>query len=121
MPHLSGEPEHRNGEPTPEHPEYYGEVEPLVNDPPVITIGSDGNDPGYHSGYASFTGVLPYPESYFARFTAEAATGAATTIRSRADDSSAPEAATGGRSGTSPGASAPAPEMPTQPSQPPRE
>jgi len=109
------------GYPTPEHPEYYGAVGPLVDEPPVITIGSDGNDPGYYSGYGSFTGVLPYPESYFARFTAEAATGSASTTRSRAGDSSAPGAGAGGRSGTSPGASAPAAEMPTQPSQPPRE
>jgi hypothetical protein len=109
------------GYPTPEHPEYYGAVGPLMNPPLVITIGSDGNDPSYTSGYGAFTGVLPYPEAYFARSTAEAASGAASTIRSRAGDSSAPGTGVDGRSGTSPGASAPAAEMPTQPSQPPRE
>jgi hypothetical protein len=108
------------GYPTPEHPEYYGAVGPLINDPPVVTIGGDGYGPSDASGYGSFTGVLPYPETYFARFTAEAASGAARTSRPRAAGSTPPESAPVGRSGAPPGTSAPAAETPAQTPEPPR-
>jgi hypothetical protein len=109
------------GYPTPEHPEYYGAVGgPLVNPPLVITIGSDGNDPSYTSGYGSFTGVLPYPESYFARSTAEAGSGASSTTRSRSGGLPTPGAASGGRSEASPRAPASTTGTPTQSPEPPQ-
>lgn len=59
------------GSPTPDHPNFFGVVGPLVVDKPVITIG----DLNYDTGYGCFTGALPYPESAFAPFTSEAAQG----------------------------------------------
>lgn len=55
----------------------------LVVDPPVV-IQASGRDPGspggseyaYNEGYGSFTGALPYPDGFFAPFTAAAAAGA---------------------------------------------
>ena len=96
------------GYPTPDHPEYYGAVGPLVNEPPVITIGGDGNEPSSTSDYGSFTGVLPYPETLFAPFTSAAASGAMSTIQPSADGSTRPGATPGGRPGASPWAPAPA-------------
>ncbi len=63
------------GFPTPAHPNYFGGVGPLVADQPVITIGGEPGEGGYASGYGAFTGVLPYPETSFAPFTATAAAG----------------------------------------------
>ena len=59
------------GFPSPDHPNDYGGVGPLVADQPVVRIGSDGYDPGY----GPFTGVLPYPETFFAPFTAMSSAG----------------------------------------------
>jgi hypothetical protein len=58
------------GYPTPECPNFYGNVGPLVPDRPVITIGKPSD---YVDGYGPATGVLPYPESFFAPFTVRAA------------------------------------------------
>ena len=63
------------GYPSPGHPNYFGGVGPLVADQPVVTIGSDRGDPGDASGYGPFTGALPYPDTFFAPFTATAAAG----------------------------------------------
>lgn len=58
------------GGPSPEHPNYYAGVGPLVGDRPVVTM----NDaPPTENGYGNFTGVMPYPDDQFARFTAQAA------------------------------------------------
>ena len=59
------------GYPIPGHPNYFGGIGPLVPDKPVITIGDDR----YDTGYGSFTGAIPYPESFLAPFTATAAAG----------------------------------------------
>ncbi len=57
------------GHPTPENPNFFGTVGPLAADAPVVTIGGSA---GYDSGYGSYTGVLPYPESTFAPYTTAA-------------------------------------------------
>jgi hypothetical protein len=56
------------GGPTPDQPQYYdGGANALVVDQPVVsTPGADEN------GYGSFSGMIPYPDSAFASFTAEA-------------------------------------------------
>jgi len=57
------------------HSNYFEEPGPLVVNPPVAII----RDPDYSGGFGPFTGALPYPESYFSRFTsAAAATGSST-------------------------------------------
>jgi membrane-associated protease RseP (regulator of RpoE activity) len=61
------------GFPTPEQPNFYGVVGPLIGDQPVITSGS--SEPGPGGDYGCFTGVLPYPEAAFAPFTSAAAVG----------------------------------------------
>jgi hypothetical protein len=60
------------GYPSPGNPNYFGGVGPLVADQPIVTIGSDLNDPGDASSYGPFTGALPYPDTFFAPFTATA-------------------------------------------------
>src|SRR5206468_4315614 len=58
-----------------------GEVGPLVGDQPVITIVRDPNSPGYLGEYGPNTGVLPYPETFFAPFaTAAAAVGSGSGV-----------------------------------------
>jgi hypothetical protein len=70
FPHYAGP-----GGPTPAHPNYYGGVgAPLAADVPVVTILPEPGEADYASGFGSFTGAVPYPESYFAPFTAAAAT-----------------------------------------------
>ena len=64
------------GYPSPGNPNYFGGVGPLVADQPVITIGSDRNDPGDASSYGPFTGAIPYPDTFFAPFTATATAAA---------------------------------------------
>jgi hypothetical protein len=59
-----------SGQRTPDHPNHYGQVGPLVADRPVITVG-DPSD--YATGYGDFTGAIPYPVSTFAPFITEAA------------------------------------------------
>jgi hypothetical protein len=67
------------GGPTPTCPNYYGGVGPLAEDPPVLTILPE---PG-EGGYGGFSGARPYPESYFAPYTTEAAArGAAAGVSS---------------------------------------
>jgi hypothetical protein len=66
FPHYGGP-----GFPSPGHPNYFGPVGPLVADEPVVRIGGDGA--AYVGDYGHFSGVLPYPESAFAPFTAKAA------------------------------------------------
>jgi hypothetical protein len=63
------------GHPTPDHPNYFGGVGPLVADPPVVTIEGDLNGPGPACGYGPFTGAIPYPDWVFAPFTAPASAG----------------------------------------------
>jgi hypothetical protein len=61
---------------------YFSEVGPLVVTQPVA-LQTTGHDQAhaagsavypYNVGYGPYTGVLPYPEGFFARFTAAAAT-----------------------------------------------
>jgi hypothetical protein len=59
------------GYPTATQPNYYGGVGPLVAEQPVITVGDDP----YDTGYGSFTGAIPYPESVLAPSTSRAAAG----------------------------------------------
>jgi hypothetical protein len=63
------------GYPTPDHPNYFGGVGPLVADTPVIKLDVPFGDPGYASGYGAFTGAPPNPEAAFAPFTTTAAAG----------------------------------------------
>jgi hypothetical protein len=60
------------GYPSPGHPHYFGGVGPLVADQPAITLGSELGAPGNAGDYGQFTGVLPYPETYFVPSTAAA-------------------------------------------------
>jgi hypothetical protein len=62
-------------------PNFFTPVGPLVIDKPVVTIGEPG-DFGYINergdvypgrDFGSYTGALPYPESYFAPYSSEAA------------------------------------------------
>ena len=54
------------------HSNYFEVIGPLVIIPDVIKVGED-NDLSHVSDFGPFTGVLPYPESLFAPYTAEAA------------------------------------------------
>ena len=75
-----------------EHSNYYGPAGPLVAERPVVTVG---NDTDYSSGFGPFTGVIPYPESFFAPFTATASGGSSGGARSNAPPATnAPPAAT---------------------------
>jgi hypothetical protein len=57
-------------------PNFFQGVGPLVVDRPVAIEGGGRRDLGYAGDYGPFTGALPYPESFFAPYTAEAgATG----------------------------------------------
>jgi hypothetical protein len=60
------------GFPTPDHPNYFGAVGPLVIDQPVISTSGNYNDPSVATSFGIYTGALPYPDSAFAPFTAEA-------------------------------------------------
>ncbi len=53
---------------------YFTEIGPLVVRQPVAVVG-DGHEPGYTGDFGSFTGTLPYPDSYFAPFVEAAARG----------------------------------------------
>jgi hypothetical protein len=57
------------GFPSPGHPNYFGGIGQLVASQQVVTIGSDL---GSATDYGPFTGVLPYPDTLFAPFTAPA-------------------------------------------------
>jgi len=60
------------------HSNYFEGIGPLVVDRPVATVG-ENNDLSHVSDYGPFTGALPYPESLFAPYAAEAAgTGSST-------------------------------------------
>src|SRR5271157_4136263 len=60
------------------HSNYFEGIGPLVVDRPVVIVG-ENNDLSHVSGYGPFTGTLPYPESLFAPYAAEAAgTGSST-------------------------------------------
>jgi hypothetical protein len=78
------------GYPTPDHPNYFGGVGPLVPTQQVITIGSDQ---GYASGYGPFTGALPYSEAFLAPFTSRAATGAYSEVSPSSPSTTAPTTA----------------------------
>lgn len=58
------------GYPTPGHPNYFGMTGPLAVKEPVVTSGRGRSD----LDYGPFTGTLPYPDWYFAPFTAASAT-----------------------------------------------
>lgn len=58
------------GYPTPEHPNFYGGIGPLVGEQPVITVGTAVDFPG---DFGSFSGTLPYSEEFLAPFTFRAA------------------------------------------------
>ena len=60
------------------HSNCFEGIGPLVVDRPVATVG-ENNDLSHVSDYGPFTGALPYPESLFAPYAAEAAgTGSST-------------------------------------------
>jgi hypothetical protein len=63
------------GYPTPEHPNYFGGMGPLVPDQPVVSIVTDRDEPIEATNYGIFTGAIPNPEALFAPFTARAAAG----------------------------------------------
>ena len=54
------------------HSNYFEGIGPLVVNRDVIKVG-ENNDLSHVSDYGPFTGALPYPESLFAPYTAEAA------------------------------------------------
>ena len=49
------------GYPTPDHPNFFGGVGPLVPDQPVVTIATDRGDPVDATDYGPFTGSVPMP------------------------------------------------------------
>jgi hypothetical protein len=66
---------------------YFGEVGPLVANAPVAII----NAPEYSGNFGPYSGVLPYPEAYFAPYSsAAAATGSSTGTSPAPAPSSAP-------------------------------
>jgi hypothetical protein len=89
FPHYGGP-----GFPTPAHPNYYGGVgAPLAVDAPVVTILPEPGEADYASGFGTFTGAVPYPESYFAPFTTAAAasgTSGAPSMPAPADSGPSP-------------------------------
>ena len=86
------------GYPSPEHPNFFGGVGQLVVNPPVVPVASDPGDLGYAGGFGPFTGTLPYPESFFARFTAAAAeTGSSMGESAPSPSSTGSKAALGDR------------------------
>ena len=54
------------------HSNYFEGIGPLVVNRDVVKVGED-NDLSHVSDFGPFTGALPYPESLFAPYTAEAA------------------------------------------------
>jgi hypothetical protein len=58
----------------PGEPLNYRQVGPLIVTDRVATIGN-GHEFGYTGDFGTFTGALPYPESFFAPYTAAAASG----------------------------------------------
>jgi hypothetical protein len=62
------------GFPTPDHPNYFGGIGPLVPDQPVVTVEPEPSRPAYTGDYGGFTGMVPYPETTFAPFVSIAAT-----------------------------------------------
>jgi hypothetical protein len=94
------------GFPSPDHPNYFGGVGPLVADQPVVTIGTDRGDLSYATGYGPFTGSLPHPETIFAPFTATAgvsSSGVSSSYPSSISANSAPAAGFGPHRPPSPG------------------
>lgn len=63
FPHFAGP-----GGPTPDRPQFYGGVGPLVPDPPVVSVVGGAPE----MGYGAYHGMVPYPASTFAPFTAAA-------------------------------------------------
>jgi hypothetical protein len=83
------------GGPTPGRPNYFGGVGPLAADSPVIEVEREPGEADYASGYGTFTGVLPYPETVLAPFTTRAAArgsgrGVGSTVRPNAPPNVAP-------------------------------
>jgi PDZ domain len=69
------------GYPLDGHSNYFEGIGPLVVDRPVAKVG-ENNDLSHVSDYGPFTGALPYPESLFAPYAAEAAgTGSSSGVR----------------------------------------
>jgi hypothetical protein len=98
------------GGPTPEQPNYYGQVGPLVAEHPVVTVG-DPTD--YGTGYGAFTGSMGYPESKFAPFVTEAGVeGSAGDVITPSTGTSAPPPPPEGAPMRSPMAAPPAIEVP---------
>ena len=56
------------GGPSPDRPQFYGGVGPLVPDPPVVKVVGGASE----MGYGAYHGMVPYPASTFAPFTAAA-------------------------------------------------
>ena len=54
---------------------YFSPVGPLVAGREVVSTGIDRRDPTPSSDYGPFTGTLPYPDWYFAPYSAAAARG----------------------------------------------
>jgi hypothetical protein len=66
---------------------YFQGVGPLVVDQPVVTVGSDPRDLSHVSGFGPFTGTLPYPETFFAPYSAAAAATGSSTGASSSEPS----------------------------------
>ena len=76
------------GYPSPDHPNFFGGVGPLVPDQPVVTVATDRGEPIEATDYGAFTGGVPNPEALFAPFTARAAAGVS-SVRTRSSYSTA--------------------------------
>jgi hypothetical protein len=91
------------GYPSPDHPNYFGGVGPLVPDRPVVTVESDPGQLAYTGDYGCFTGTLPYPESTFAPYATVAGTGGTSSGVSSGSTPSIPSISTPTTSGISGG------------------
>jgi hypothetical protein len=60
------------GYPSAEHPHFFEGVGPLIVNPPILPVEGGPHDFGSTGGFGPFSGTLPYPESFFAPFTAAA-------------------------------------------------
>jgi len=67
---------------SPEHPNFFGAVGPLVADRPVVTMVSGRGEQVEGSDYGAFTGGVPNPEALFAPFTARFSGASSMKVRS---------------------------------------
>jgi PDZ domain len=67
------------GYPTPDQPNYYGMLGPLVPDKPVVTLATDAGAPIGATDFGPFTGAVADAEALFAPFVIRATAGASST------------------------------------------